>query len=117
MKRAVSSISIEHIKKATDKRGGLIVNFQRSTMRGRQASTVWKELRFLNGRFEKWPGRWEIDQLDVFVATVIKVSEEFHETLSRGETLYLQEKLDLTQRGGLKDYLLRNINDLDRRTS
>lgn len=105
-----SSISIEHIKKATDKRGGYLVNFQRSVIRGRRGSTNWKDIRFIDGKFEKWPGRWEVDQLDEFMAAVVKIIETKHEALEKGEKVLMAPEVEL------RDHLMRNIEELDEKT-
>ncbi len=109
MAKTISSISIEYIKKATDKRGGVLVNFQRSTIRGRHGSTVWKDIRFLDGKFEKWPGRWEIDRIDEFMATVTKMMEQNYAALEQGERVRFSAEVEL------KEHLLRNIETLDQR--
>ncbi len=83
-KKATSSINIEHVTKATDKRGGHLVNFCRSTVRGRQGQTRWKDIRFVDGKFENWPGRWEVDQLPEFMTNISLFIEKNHKALDAG---------------------------------
>lgn len=53
------TISIEHVKRATDKRGGYLVHVCRTRVTGRMGSSRWVDVRFLNGKFEKWNSRWD----------------------------------------------------------
>lgn len=81
------SIQIEYVKKATDKRGGHMVHFCRTVIRGKSITTRWKDVRFLDGKFEKWPGRWSILQLDVFQQNVQHAIEQHRVKLDAGEEL------------------------------
>jgi hypothetical protein len=55
------TISIEHVKRATDKRGGYLVHLCRTKVTGRMGASRWVDVRILNGKFEKWNSRWSKD--------------------------------------------------------
>lgn len=101
-------ISIEQAKIARDKRGGHFVKLARSTIRGRNASTVWKELRFLDGKFENWPKRWAAELLPKLTVQTLRLVEDNAQKLSAGETVHARPQ-DVS--GG--DYLMRDIHALD----
>lgn len=94
-----SVISINHVAKATDKRGGHYVNFSRATRRGRKASVIWKDIRFVDGKFENWPGRWEADLLPVFVRDVTLFIEKHVKALDAGKRVDYRPPIKLP--GGL----------------
>lgn len=83
----IESVNIEYIEKAKDRVGGYLVHVCRSSQRGRSVNTVWKDLRFIHGRFEKWPGRWGIVHVETFVQNILAAIDQNRELLDGGKRL------------------------------
>lgn len=103
------TIAPESMEPASDKRGGYLVRFARTTIRGRNGSTVWKDVRFLNGKYQDWPKRWDTSHLKQFEALAMRTIDENLDKFERKEKVLFRPEVDRA------DALLRDVNALDRK--